>query len=116
MDISAITLTADVPENSPAPRRNRTATTLKQAPRPRADAISIDPPESVRRAIADLAQRNAANMKADVRLHIDGDTHRVVARIFNADNEIIRQIPPEEQLRIAARFRELIGLIFDHTA
>ena len=76
MDISAIKLAGDVPEPSPAPRRNRT--TPKQAPRPTSDAISIDPPESVRRAIADLAQRNAANIKADVRLHIDGDTHRVV--------------------------------------
>ena len=116
MDISATKLTADVPEPSPAPRRNRTATTQKQAPRPTADAISIDPPEAVRRALAELAQRNAANTKAGVRLHIDRDTHRVVARVFNADNEIIRQIPPEEQLRISARFRELIGLIFDRSA
>ena len=48
-------------------------------------------------------------------MHFDEATNQIVAEILNRDNEVIRQLPPEEALRIAARFREIIGLIFDVT-
>ena len=53
--------------------------------------------------------------RGGIRLHIDEGTNQIVAEILNRDNEVIRQLPPEEALRIAARFREIIGLIFDVT-
>lgn len=48
-----------------------------------------------------------------LRLHVDEATNRVVAEIVNKNNEVIKQLPPKEALRIAARFRQMVGLIFD---
>ena len=38
---------------------------------------------------------------------------RIVAQIVDENNEVIKQIPPEEMLKIAARFREISGKLFD---
>jgi len=46
-------------------------------------------------------------------MRIDKESHRVVAQLLNENNEVIRQIPPEEALEIAARFRRLQGMLFD---
>lgn len=51
-----------------------------------------------------------------VRLRFDEGTQRVIAQIVDKDNKVVRQIPPEDVLRIAAKTRELLGLLFDHTA
>jgi flagellar protein FlaG len=44
----------------------------------------------------------------------DERTGRVVCRIMDQEtNEILRQVPPEEMLELAARLDEVAGLIFD---
>lgn len=46
----------------------------------------------------------------------DSDLNRVVIKIFSSANgprEVVRQIPPEEYLEFAARYRELLGVLFD---
>ncbi len=61
-------------------------------------------------ALEDVTQR----LDSDVRLDVDDDTGRVVAKIIDRDTrEVIRQIPPEELLHIAARLNDLVGLLFD---
>ena len=46
---------------------------------------------------------------------IDHDTGHVLLRIVDDEtNEVIRQIPPEEFVRIATRLAKMIGLLFDH--
>ena len=60
-----------------------------------------------------LRARSQANVRSGTRIHVDEATERVVVEIVNADDEVIKQIPPEEVLRIAARFQQLTGLIFD---
>jgi uncharacterized FlaG/YvyC family protein len=44
---------------------------------------------------------------------VDPNVHCIVAEIVDENNEVIKQIPPEEMLRIAAKFRELTGLLFE---
>lgn len=56
------------------------------------------------------------NIGSGSRIHLDRATDRLVVEIVNANNEVIRQLPPEEALRIAARFRQITGLIFDRQA
>jgi len=51
--------------------------------------------------------------RSGTRLHVDPNVHRIVAEIVDENNEVIKQIPPEEMLRIAAKFRELTGLLFE---
>jgi uncharacterized FlaG/YvyC family protein len=47
------------------------------------------------------------------RLRVDEISNRVVAQIVNENNEVIKQIPPEEMLKISARMRRFVGLFFD---
>lgn len=51
-----------------------------------------------------------------VRLRVDADTHRIIAEIIDENDKVVRQIPPEEALRIAAMTRQLLGLLFDQKA
>jgi uncharacterized FlaG/YvyC family protein len=53
--------------------------------------------------------------RTGTRLRIDKATNRIVAQIVGRDNNVIKQIPPEEALAIAARIREFRGEIFDKT-
>jgi len=53
------------------------------------------------------------NQRLGTRLHVDEATERVVAQILDQNREVVRQIPPEEQLRIIARAREITGMLFD---
>ncbi|MCH7909297.1 MAG: flagellar protein FlaG [Candidatus Hydrogenedentes bacterium] len=76
------------------------------------------PPGNVNRSLAGIrpaSLNDSVRNRGGIRLHIDEGTNQIVAEILNRDNEVIRQLPPEEALRIAARFREIIGLIFDVT-
>jgi uncharacterized FlaG/YvyC family protein len=38
---------------------------------------------------------------------------RLIAEIVDANNEVIKEIPSKEVVEIAARFRRLVGLLFD---
>ncbi len=49
----------------------------------------------------------------EVRLHMDNESKRVIAQLVDETNTVIKQIPPQELLEIAARFRKVNGLIFD---
>jgi uncharacterized FlaG/YvyC family protein len=51
-----------------------------------------------------------------VRLHVDAETHRIIAQIVDENDNVVRQIPPEEWLRIAKLSRQLQGLLFDQKA
>ena len=55
------------------------------------------------------------NERTGTRLRIDKATNRIIAQIVGRDNNIIKQIPPEEALKIAARMREFRGEIFDES-
>ena len=76
------------------------------------------PPGNVNRSPAGIrpaSLNESVRNRGGVRLYIDEGTNRIVAEIVDKNNEVVRQLPPEEALRIAARFREIIGLIFDVT-
>jgi len=63
-----------------------------------------------------MPRDNLGLRQTETRLRIDEGTKRIVAQIVNEDHEVIKQIPPEELLRIAARFRDLQGKLFDRKA
>ena len=91
--------------------RPRTAEPAKDtAPVARA---SPEPDEQNVQRIASAPQDDLGPQRTRTRLRIDRGTKQIVAQIVNEDYEIIKQIPPEELLRIAARFRDLQGKLFD---
>lgn len=60
-----------------------------------------------------LAARQAGMVRGGTRVHIDEATDQIVAQIISVNNEVIKQLPPEERLKITARFRQVVGVMFD---
>ena len=55
-----------------------------------------------------------APVRTHVAFSIDHETGDMYIRVIdNATREIIRQIPPEEFVRIASRLAKMVGLLFD---
>jgi uncharacterized FlaG/YvyC family protein len=95
----------------PATPRSRTADTgTEAAPAARARP---GPSQDQDQSVAESADPTPVVRRAGTRLRVDETSQRVVAQIVDQNNEVIKQIPPEEALKIAARFREVLGKLFD---
>ena len=95
------------------------------APGPHARAP--DEPETARPAARDhvspseeQVQRTAPDTQTTVRIdaahpriRIDEQRNRVITQLVDENDEVIRQIPPEELLRVADQLRKLQGILFD---
>lgn len=72
--------------------------------------------DDVEKIISDI-NTQLHSMHTELNFSIDKDTDRMVLKIINSKtDEVIRQIPAEEALRIASRLSKLLGLIVDHSA
>jgi uncharacterized FlaG/YvyC family protein len=68
--------------------------------------------ENVRHLIEDLAGTNR-----EVSIAVDQETRQIVVKVLNSETqEVIRQIPPEEALRLARALKELSGTLVDEVA
>ena len=66
--------------------------------------------EDIKNAANDLLAR--MNIKLD--FNLDKQTEEIVVKIRNKENnEVIRQIPPEEMLELAKRMEEMSGILLD---
>lgn len=55
-----------------------------------------------------------AGAQTHVGFSINKETGAVVIEVIdNVSREVLRQVPPEEQLKLAARLRKTIGLLFE---
>jgi flagellar protein FlaG len=53
----------------------------------------------------------------DLRLTVDRDLDRVVARVVDSESgEVIREVPPEELVQLAKTLRALMGQLLDKRA
>jgi len=95
---------------APASRPKAAEASEKTAPEARGKLRAGE--ERAERA-ASAVQSNPAMQRSGTRLRVDQASKRIVAQIMNQNNEVIKQIPPEEALKIAARFREICGKLFD---
>lgn len=72
--------------------------------------------EEVERIVSDVNDQLLA-MHTELNFSVDKETDKLVLKIINSKtHEVIRQIPAEEALRIAARLSKLLGLLFDDNA
>ncbi len=71
--------------------------------------------EQVPRA-APSAESPALPRYSHPRLRRDEESGRIVAAIIGRDGQVIKEIPPEELRELAARVRQLRGLLFDEQA
>jgi uncharacterized FlaG/YvyC family protein len=72
-------------------------------------------PESPKPTTAEARQVEQVQLPeaTGTRLRIDRDSKRIIVQIVNGANEVIKQIPPEDLLRIASKVRQIQGLLFD---
>jgi flagellar protein FlaG len=65
-------------------------------------------------ALVEEMNRAARALNARVSFSIDQRTAKVVIRVIDGEtNEVLRQIPPEEMLRVAAQMQQLLGVLID---
>ena len=74
---------------------------------------SPEPEEKPVQQPAEAPKIRAGPPRTGTRVRIDKASKQIVAQIVGENNEIIKQIPPEEMLEIAAKFRDLQGKLFD---
>ena len=95
----------------PAPSRETTPVSEeKQSLRPthRSDAAATEPAREHEETVSvDTFSR------AGTRLRVDEDSQRIVAQILDENHEVVKQVPPEETLELAARLKRLSGILFD---
>ena len=72
--------------------------------------------EEVRKVVEDL-DSVLSSINKDIQLHVDDSTGQIVTRIVDRrSQEVLKQIPPAELLKIASRLRAFVGLLFDAEA
>lgn len=74
------------------------------------ESLSLEEIESVIKELNQFVQ--IFNTK--IAFEIDKETKKTILRIVDVEtNEVVRQIPPEELLKISRRISELLGLIIN---
>lgn len=95
-----------------APAARPSAPVRLATPQP-VDPVEIGADRPVQLTVDSIVSRSRDNIRSGSRVHVDQATDRFVVEIVNAKNEVIRQIPPEEALRLNVLFQKITGIIFD---
>ena len=74
-----------------------------------------EPKEPVERVPAPATEATKLASGNTARLRVDPRTERIIAEIVNEDNEVVKQVPPEELLELAETSRAIQGLLFDRS-
>jgi len=79
-------------------------------------AKSKDSAESLSAVVEDMnAQLSSRDLS--IRFRIDQDSKEVVVSVVDQDtNEVVREIPPEEIVRMRANFKKMVGVLMEKTA
>jgi flagellar protein FlaG len=96
---------------APAPQA-RTAEPAKArlAPPP---VTRPEPNEEQVQRVLEALRKDPEFSSPPARVRVDDSTGEFIIQILNEEEQVVRQIPAEEMLRIAARFEQLQGLLFD---
>ena len=66
--------------------------------------------------VVDTLNSAAKSINQRVRFSFDEKTDRVIIKFINGDtNEVLREIPPKEMIRLLERMHELIGMVVDES-
>ena len=64
--------------------------------------------------ITDQLNKEMDTLNTTIRFGFDDKTDEMYVSVVDTkDNRVIRQIPSEEAMRLAAKMRELVGMLFD---
>jgi uncharacterized FlaG/YvyC family protein len=113
-------------DNIPAAALNAAATNVTRAPAPKlstADAAAA--PQAVQRSAPEPSEEQVRRVTDEPsapareipvrrpRIRVSEETKRFITQIVDENQEVVRQIPPEELIEFSARFRRLQGILFD---
>ena len=67
--------------------------------------------------IAEATENFIRSIQRDLRIKVHNDTGRLMVQVISAeDGKVIREIPPEELLNLAAKMEEMVGILFETAA
>lgn len=67
--------------------------------------------------IAEAMDKYVKSVQRDLNIRVNRDTGDVMVKVLSRDTgEVIREIPPEELLKLAARMEEMAGVLFNERA
>lgn len=109
-DLAALYVSAE--RRSPAPQLRSSEAVSTGAAKP----VAVESTEEQVSSAASPRQAAATPRTTHTSMSVDAQSKRIVVRILDENNEVIKQIPAEELLHIAEQSREVEGLLFDkHT-
>lgn len=106
-----------VPASAPAPSPRPATKQNEPAQQPvRTDSVELSKESQVAATMQELIVQHDQNSARGSRAYHDDTVNRFVIEMVNSDNEVIRQIPMEDALEHARRFRKFTGLVFNQDA
>lgn len=64
--------------------------------------------------IAETMDSYVQSIQRDLKIQVDEKTGRIIVKVTSKESgKVIREIPPEELLDLAARIEEMTGILFD---
>ena len=104
---------SDTPDNTSI-QRNETAADGEILPP--APAGKVQDPSQVESAVSQISEF-VQNLQRDLQFSVDEDSGRIVIKVIDSEtNEVIRQIPPEDALRLARDLGSAGSLILKERA
>lgn len=80
------------------------------------EAYRADDPQALAKAI-ERVENFISRVGRDLQFSVDDQTGKTVVTVYvQGTDDVVRQIPPEEMLAIAARMKEVQGLLFNERA
>jgi len=67
----------------------------------------------VLKAVSETFDRLASNMRFNLQFEVNRDSGRVVIKVFDAEGNLIRQIPPEAMAALSSEMGVDIGLLLN---
>lgn len=105
MDISKITNT--MPVNQFKVKESETRSDDKKFAEPQLTRDNIN-------SAVEMLNAASTTLNNRIAFSVDEKTDRVVMRVVDPDNnEVIREIPPKELIRLAGQIKEMIGIFID---
>ncbi|NPB09018.1 MAG: flagellar protein FlaG [Thermodesulfobacteria bacterium] len=93
--------------------RSPTAFSKKEAGNPPASSPEQQDPQNLKEMIG-AVQEELERLNVRLVFNVDEKTGEIVVQVVDPKtNEVIRQIPPEELLRIREKLDELVGILFE---
>jgi len=114
MEISgAIRQAASPPDTAQQVRQSEPSPKRAEVSAPKLADANAGSAAVSREVLEALAAEVASNTRNGSKIRVDESTDRIVVQILNANDEVIKQFPPEELLKAIRSYREVVGLVFD---